>query len=220
MKPRQLLIIALSCFISLNACNNGNKQPASQENDTTATESDTPVNPVTDSVKAIEPDTLNPADNLSEQTNSQQPATLKIGHINSAEVLLLMPDVKEADRKLQQFAQQLDNEIKARIAEYQEKYARLMNDTAAPQSVQETRMNELASLENTIAQLQQDGQNQIMQEKDKLYQPIYEKINRAIEAVARQEGYTYIIDASSGALVYGVDTYDITPAVKRKLGLR
>jgi len=144
---------------------------------------------------------------------------LKIGHINSNEILALLPDVKAADAQLQRYAKQLDDEIKRQYGEYQQKYTALMSDTTLPKSVMDAKAQELASLESNITQLQQSSQDQMLKKKDELYQPILAKIDRAIQSVAKEQHYTYIIDASTGALVYGVDTYDITPYVKKKLGI-
>jgi outer membrane protein len=47
---------------------------------------------------------------------------------------------------------------------------------------------------------------------------LIEKIGKAIEDVAKEEGYSYVIDASTGVLLYrGGD--DLTDKIKAKLGI-
>ena len=66
-----------------------------------------------------------------------------------------------------------------------------------------------------------------MREKDlvnkqvALYEPIREKLQKAVRAVTLEQGYTYMMDIASGAIVYiGDDAIDATPLVKRKLGIK
>ncbi len=217
VKLYALMALAIMFTTSCNRNNDNGKdsETLTDSIDTGNTESDRAADT---SVLTLLNDSL-----IQEETPSEVPDDkvdpLKIGHINSNEILALLPDVKAADAQLQQYAKQLDDEIKRQYGEYQQKYAALMSDTTLPKSVMEAKAQELASLESTITQLQQSSQDQMLQKKDELYQPILAKIDRAIQSVAKEQHYTYIIDASTGALVYGVDTYDITPYVKRKLGI-
>ena len=51
-----------------------------------------------------------------------------------------------------------------------------------------------------------------------MLQPLIDKIGKAIEDVAKENGYAYIIDASTGVLLYrGGD--DVTDLIKTKLGI-
>lgn len=52
-----------------------------------------------------------------------------------------------------------------------------------------------------------------------LVQPLIDKAKKAIEEVAKENGFTYIIDTSSGALLYSGGE-DILPLVKKKLNLQ
>jgi outer membrane protein len=50
-------------------------------------------------------------------------------------------------------------------------------------------------------------------------EPMIEKANQAIEDVAKENGYTYILDTSAGTVLYFPESDDILPLVKTKLGL-
>ena len=45
------------------------------------------------------------------------------------------------------------------------------------------------------------------------------KIKNAIEEVAREGGYTYILDEAAGTILYGDPTNNVTSLVKKRLGL-
>ena len=50
-----------------------------------------------------------------------------------------------------------------------------------------------------------------------LTQPIVEKINGVIATIAKEQGYTLILDASQGNIVYGIKDIDLTEAVLARL---
>lgn len=57
--------------------------------------------------------------NFAVQTQAQ--STLKFGHINSTQLINLMPETKLADSTLQKFGASLENQLKTMTAEYQGK---------------------------------------------------------------------------------------------------
>ena len=65
-------------------------------------------------------------------------------------------------------------------------------------------------------------ENQIMEKRNTLLQPIFDKVNGAIKDVAKENGYNYIFDrnAQNGStILYADETQDVTALVKSKLGL-
>lgn len=50
-----------------------------------------------------------------------------------------------------------------------------------------------------------------------LTQPIVEKINGVIAVIAKEEGYTLVLDAAQGNIVYGIKEIDLTEAVLARL---
>ena len=146
---------------------------------------------------------------------------VKFGYINSAELLKQMPEIKEADTKLLALAKQFEvrqNELKEeynkKIAEYQS----LGKDT--PNSIREMKENEIVDLQNRIATFQEKVQQDIMKKKEELYQPILDKAEKAIQDVAKENGYRYVFDSSMGVLLYADDSDDISALVKKKLNIQ
>ena len=61
-----------------------------------------------------------------------------------------------------------------------------------------------------------------MQERQsELMKPLVDRAKKAIEEVAKENGYSYIFDTSTGvgALLYTPESDDIMPLVKKKLGI-
>jgi outer membrane protein len=50
-------------------------------------------------------------------------------------------------------------------------------------------------------------------------QPILDKVNEAIQSVAKEQGFHYIFDANSGVILYADESTDVTNLVKAKLGI-
>ena len=79
------------------------------------------------------------------------------------------------------------------------------------QALEQERMN--------IAKYQQEIQTNLSTKSEELLKPIRDKINKAIEDVANEGGYTYIFDMSIGVLLYADESTDVSAQVKTKLGI-
>lgn len=60
-----------------------------------------------------------------------------------------------------------------------------------------------------------------MQQRNlELIQPIYDKIHKAINKVATEKGFTYILDISKGSVVFtSKNSQNINPLVLHELGI-
>jgi outer membrane protein len=78
-------------------------------------------------------------------------------------------------------------------------------------------------LQENIQKFQQDAQASLQKKEADLMGPINRKIGNAIEEVAKEQGYTFIlnpqIQGSIDIVLYGDDKYDISPLVLKKLGV-
>ena len=147
--------------------------------------------------------------------------TLKFGHINSTELLSIMPETKQADSSLQKFGSSLENQLKTMTNEYQSKIAdyRATEATMA-EPVKQAKAQEIGDLEQRIQEFQDSAQQSIQKKKEDLYSPIVKKAEDAIKAVAKDKKYSYILDTSVGVVLYAQDSDDVMPAVKAELGLK
>jgi len=59
----------------------------------------------------------------------------------------------------------------------------------------------------------------LQKKEQSLLQPIIDKAKNAINEVAKEGSFTYILDSSVGVVLYSVESDDILPLVKKKLGL-
>ena len=144
----------------------------------------------------------------------------KIGHINFQEVMLAMPERSAAEQDLQAFAQEYETQLNSMKEDYQAKVTYINdNGQGLPEAILQTKVNEIQQLEQNIIQLEQQAQIDLSQREAELIQPMVEKVNAAVEEVAKAEGFTYIIDSSAGVLLYSGGT-DVGQQVKAKLGIQ
>lgn len=147
--------------------------------------------------------------------------TLKFGHINSAELVQLMPGVKDADAKLQAYYKLLEDQLKNMNTEYQTKAQEYQSKQALmADPIKEVKEKELADLEQRIVSFQQSAQEKVASKKEELYNPILKKAETAIKDVAKENGYSYVFDTSMGAVLFAQDSDNIMSLVKKKLGLQ
>jgi len=146
----------------------------------------------------------------------------KIGHLNSQALLSEMPEVRGAESNLEAFQLQLQKRGQKMVEDFQRKYQELAQKEQAgeiaPKKLEEE-TRKLKEDEEKIQAFEQEMQQKVMERREELLQPILDKINDVIEQVSKELGYDYIIDISSGALLFADDQYDITEIVREKLGM-
>lgn len=147
--------------------------------------------------------------------------TVKLGHINSSDLMQIMPGKDSAQAAFEAEVKILDGELKAMQDELEKK----LNDYQERKSqmtelIRSTKEQELNDLNQRIQVYQQNAQKKLQEKEAELLQPIIDRAKQAISDVAKENGYTYIFDTSAGAVLYQQDSDDILNLVKKKLGLK
>ena len=143
-------------------------------------------------------------------------------HINVEELLILMPELTAAMEEMDEYTFQLEKKLKEMQIEIQTKYD---NIVANENNWTELRLaEEQKELEDMMQKLQQESdqaEQLIWLKRQELMEPIYDTMNAAINAVAREKGYAYVLDSSDskGVVIFLENGEDMLPLVKEKLGL-
>ncbi|HVA98516.1 MAG TPA: OmpH family outer membrane protein, partial [Bacteroidia bacterium] len=74
-------------------------------------------------------------------------------------------------------------------------------------------------LNQRIQDFQTQAQQDIQKKNDELTKPVYDKAKKAIDEVAKEKGYKYVLDTSTGVVLYSEPSDDILDLVKKKLGI-
>ncbi|WP_276363933.1 OmpH family outer membrane protein [Daejeonella sp. H1SJ63] len=158
-----------------------------------------------------------------DSANAQQ----KFGHINSADLLQAMPEMKTADANFQTFAKAkqtslelMDAERQKQMKSYEEKYKTLSEANRAVLEKELTTIGaSIQDLEKRITDAQEKAQEELTAKRSELYQPVFKKAEEAVKAVAKEKGFAYVFDVSQPGVVYFDGGEDLITAVKTKLGI-
>lgn len=153
---------------------------------------------------------------------SMAPAQQKIGHVNTEAIMKRLPDAADAQKQLdalvsewQNELNRLQNEWKSKLNEYDQKKL-IMTDARRAEAERELRM-----LDQRIADYrnQKFGQNgELFSKQSELMKPVQDRVFKAIQDVATEDGFDYVLDQSGEILMmYANPTYDLTPKVLEKL---
>jgi len=151
--------------------------------------------------------------------NAAQPAIQKTGYVDSAIIMQGFGEAIKATGDLQalntKYSAQYDSMGKAyqaEAADYQKKVS-----TMKPEQQKEAATKLLAK-EKVIQQFQQEKTAELQTKRDQLLNPVKEKILKAIEAIAKEEGMNFVFDKSGETiLLYADASTDITYKVLDKL---
>ncbi len=146
--------------------------------------------------------------------------TTKLGHIDRQKLMLLLPERKDAETKMQAFAKTLDERLKAMGAEYEAKVADAQaRAETMTQTEKEVAVREIGELEQRIQAAQQKAQEDLAKQEEELLKPMVDRTNAAISEVAAANNFAYIFDVSTGLVLYYDKGEDIMQLVKTKLNI-
>jgi len=143
----------------------------------------------------------------------------KYGHINSAEIMKGMPGIDSIQIKITNFQKELGDLYDNMVSEWQTKKDKLDKEAGTMStSVRKLREDEIRGIENRIQEFQYSVQQDIEEEQTRLIAPFQEKLQNAINEVAKEHKYNYIFDTQT--LLYFDGGDDVSALIKKKLGIK
>lgn len=152
----------------------------------------------------------------------QEQATQKIGHINADQLLQQMPETKEAQSQIEAYRDQLETDLSDMEAELQSKIKSFReNEKMMTNLSRETKTKEIQELQLRIQEYSMKAQEDLQGKQVELLTPLFDKASQAVQKVARENGFTYILDSSDSkaVVIFAENGIDIMPLVKKELGL-
>ncbi len=146
----------------------------------------------------------------------------KFGHINAQELIVLMPERDSATTKMENYGKELQEQVESMQVEFNTKLNTYQQKQATwTAGILEAKQKELQDLQARIQEFQQTAQEDFQKMQQVLLRPVIEKANKAIETVAKREGFIYIFDISAGSIPYfnPEQSVDLLPLVKKELNI-
>lgn len=153
------------------------------------------------------------------QNQPQTSQIQKIGYVDSGVIMQQFNEAVKASSDLEalrlKYGKQLDSmttALKTEVADFQKK----MNTMKA--DAQKDTQNKLLAKDQALQQFQQDKSTELNTKRDQLLAPIKEKVFKAIEAVAKDEGLHFVFDkVGDVVLLFADSSSDMTYKVLDKL---
>ena len=148
-------------------------------------------------------------------------ADVKIGYVDSNEIMNNFDEVRQVQADLEKEQRRLEsefNELVFGLDSLKQDYDRqrlLMSDTRRNE-----KENEIANKEKFVQKFQLDKfgpEGEIYRIQNELLKPVLATIDAAIQKVGSERGYDFILDAMSGALLYALDSHNLTEDVMDEL---
>jgi outer membrane protein len=157
---------------------------------------------------------------------AQAPVTQKTGYADWQYIFQQLPEFKQINDQLTTHTTQLENQYKAKMQEFDTKVkAYQANAPTMNEVVRKSTETELNQMNENLQKFQQDAQTNIQSKQATLMEPVITKVGKAVDDVAKENGYDFIlapqIAAQGGGdiLLYSNDKYDISNLVLKKLGV-
>ncbi|MCF8365720.1 MAG: OmpH family outer membrane protein [Bacteroidales bacterium] len=145
----------------------------------------------------------------------------KIGHIDFPGLIQMMPGQDSINKAYETYAKGLENQITTMQAELENKQLDYEANQATLSSIiRQTKEKELQDLYNRLVDFNQKAQQDLQNYENELLNPLIEKARNAVNAVAKEKGYTYILNTAQGMVLYFESGDDIMPFVKTKIGIQ
>lgn len=144
----------------------------------------------------------------------------KFGHINSSELVQIMPGLKDAETQLEAFRKSMLDQFNT----MQEDLQKMQQDYAAREKtftdpIKEIKQKEMQQKYQLLQDFQQSAEEKVAAKKEELYNPILKKADAAIKEVAKKNGYAYVFDTSMGSFLYAQESDNIMELVKKELNI-
>ncbi len=150
---------------------------------------------------------------------SNASAQMKVGYVNTGELLQSLPEAKKADSLLQQFQAVLKKNGEDYQQELENRAKKFNSDSAKLSAVaKESDRKTLQDLYTRVVNYSQEAQQQLEARQQELLTPLQKRTLDIIQQVAKDNGYTHVFNREALLVVPPGD--DLLPLIKKKLNLK
>ena len=149
---------------------------------------------------------------------SDKSSDVKIGYVNTQVLWEKIPEKKEADSLLKVYTKELNTDFNTRLNDFRtlSRIAGADDNSAIADSLKlvlDLKQNEIIAFKNEIPK-------KLLKRKNELNEPIREKMQKAVDKVAKEKKLSYVLDASYGVIIYrSSENLNIIDDVLKELGL-
>lgn len=149
----------------------------------------------------------------------------KIGYADIEYIVAQMPAAKQLEEHLKTLEADLVKKYKENEAQFKTKYEEFAkaekSGTMLP-AIRDNTIRELQMMEENLVKFGEDIDKTLKQREEVLSLPIFQNIGEAIDAVAKENGYTAILSTRANGIsivLYGMPNLNVSDLVLKKLGV-
>ena len=152
-------------------------------------------------------------------------AAQKFAHFDYTALMNSLPETKKAQGELEAMGKTYADELQSMEKEINAKIEKFQNEIneQTPENIRNRRAQEIQQMQDRYQQAAQDNQQAFDEAKMKKMQPIVQKVMDAVNSVAKEGNYVYIIDKNAsqsvGIVINEPLSEDVTSKVMAKLGI-
>jgi len=147
----------------------------------------------------------------------------KIGHLDFAKLYGMMPGMDSIQKVFADYQQTIKGQYEAMQTELEGKYSDYQaNGSTMSAIIKQTKEKEIQDLQDRMQAFQQNAQQDLQTKETELTTPIIEKAKKGVRDVAKENGYTYILNSGDNGvsiLYTAEDSDNILSLVMKKLGI-
>lgn len=147
----------------------------------------------------------------------------RIVYVDSEYIMNNIPEYGDAQSELEALSTNWQKEVKAAFDKVDEMYKKYQTEKLLlSEDQKQAREQAIINKEQEAKNLQMQyfgAEGQLFQKRTELVQPIQEKIYTAMQEIAQQKNYAFVLDLASGtSILYASDKNDISDDVLDQLG--
>ncbi|MCQ2236392.1 MAG: OmpH family outer membrane protein [Bacteroidales bacterium] len=145
--------------------------------------------------------------------------TQKFAHVDSQKLIAQLDEFKQAQAKLEAESSKISEQMQSMQQELQAKYNDYVSKAdSLPDVVRQVKEQELQEMQQRMQVMGKAADQSLQQTQAKLLQPIFNKVQEAIDAVGKENGFIYIFDLSSQVVLFHSEqSTDAEPLVLAKI---
>ncbi|MCF8369084.1 MAG: OmpH family outer membrane protein [Bacteroidales bacterium] len=153
-------------------------------------------------------------------SNSFAQNKIKLGHIDFATLYSMMPGLDSVKAEFETYNKSVQEQFAAMQTELENKFMDYQSKVdGMSEIIRSTKEAEINDLKERMDAFEVTATQDLQNKELQLTAPIIEKAKKAVEEVAKENGYTYIFNSTEGLLLYSDPTDNLMDKVKAKLGI-
>lgn len=146
--------------------------------------------------------------------------TVSIAHVNSQEIVDNFQEYKDAKKNFAETTKSYEKEVEGMVEELQKTVKQYQSEAASKTPEENQRRGEeIQRKEQMINKYRMNIMQELKLKEIQTVKPILEKVQNTISKIARENNISYVLDATTGLGVLVANGRDITPLVKKELGI-